>query len=338
VTLELRDVVVRYGELTALAGVSLTVADGERMTVLGPSGSGKSTLLRAVAGLEPLAGGSISWAGRDLAGVPPHRRDFGLMFQDYVLFPHRDVAGNVGFGLRMRGTPRREAEARVAEVLEMVGLTGYGSRRINELSGGEQQRVALARALAPSPRLLMLDEPLGALDRALRQRLTEELDDLFERLSLTIIYVTHDQEEALALGERVAVMRDACLETVQSAEELWRRPATEFAARFLGLANIADATIADGRARTPWGSLAVPTGTPAGERRILLRPEAFRPGGADAICGTVEARRFRGESVHLRLGVEGGPPLTLHAAWGQVPAVGERLCVTIPTDEIVFFD
>jgi thiamine transport system ATP-binding protein len=329
---------VRYGSLLALDSVDLTIEQGERMTVLGPSGSGKSTLLRAVAGLEPLAAGTISWHGRDLAAVAPHRRGFGLMFQDYVLFPHLDVGANVGFGLRMRGDRREQVKGRVAEVLEMVGLAGYERRRVDELSGGEQQRVALARALAPSPELLMLDEPLGALDRGLRRRLTEELDELFAGLGLTILYVTHDQEEALALGQRVAVMRDGGIDAVQPAEELWRRPATEFAARFLGLANICTAGVTAGRAATPWGEVPVPAGTPDGKRSILLRPEGFAPVPEGSICGLVEARHFRGERFHLRLSIEGAPPLEVYADWPRVPALGERLCVEIGADAVLIFD
>jgi thiamine transport system ATP-binding protein len=336
--LRLDGVSVRYGEVLALDAVDLAIAGGERLTVLGPSGSGKSTLLRAVAGLEPLAGGSISWLGRDLAGVPPHRRGFGLMFQDYVLFPHRDVGQNVAFGLRMRGDRQADMERRVAEVLEMVGLAGYGRRRTDELSGGEQQRVALARALAPSPGLLMLDEPLGALDRGLRRRLTEDLDELFSRLRLTILYVTHDQEEALALGQRVAVMRDGRIDALQAAEELWRRPATEFAARFLGLANICSAVVSAGRAATPWGSVPVPGGTPDGERRVLLRPDGFTPVAGGPVCGTIEARHFRGERHHLRLAVRDAPPLVVHADWADVPPLGERLCLDIDPRSVLVLD
>jgi thiamine transport system ATP-binding protein len=338
--LSVEGIVVRYADTLALAGVDLAVADGERVTVLGPSGSGKSTLLRVIAGLEHPQAGRVAWDGRDLAGLPPHRRGFGLMFQDYVLFPHLDVAGNVGFGLRMRGDLGHVIAQRVDEVLSMVGLSGYGGRRVNELSGGEQQRVALARALAPSPRLLMLDEPLGALDRALRQRLTEELDDLFSQLSLTILYVTHDQEEALALGQRVAVMRAGVVDTVQPAEELWRRPATEFAARFIGLANICTAHVADdGTARTPWGELRL-AGLPAGEHRLLLRPEAFVPAPDGPLCGVVVARRFRGHRIHLRLAAGAGadvPPLVVHADW-QAPAVGDRLCLDLTPDSVVTLD
>jgi thiamine transport system ATP-binding protein len=334
----LEGVSVSYGPVPALVRADLEVAQKERLTLLGPSGSGKSTLLRAVAGLEPLAAGRISWRGDDLAGVAPHRRGFGLMFQDYVLFPHQDVTQNVGFGLRMRRQPRAAIERRVAEVLEMVGLTGYGRRRTDELSGGEQQRVALARALAPSPELLMLDEPLGALDRALRRRLTEELAELFDRLGLTILYVTHDQEEALALGERVAVLRDGRIEAVQPAEELWRRPATEFVARFLGLANLCLAQVADGWATTPWGRVPAPAGLADGSHRLLLRPEGFEPAPNGPICGVIEARHFRGERFHLRLVVEGAEPLVVHADWPSVPPVGTRLCLEIARAAVVVLD
>ena len=339
--LTLERVTLRYpgAAAPALDGVSLAVGDGERFALLGPSGAGKSTLLRAVAGLEPLAGGTIRWDGRDLAGVAPHARGFGLMFQDYVLFPHRDVAGNVAFGLRMRGDSPARIAARVSEVLELVGLAGYDRRRVAELSGGEQQRVALARALAPSPALLMLDEPLGALDRALRTRLIDELGGLFGRLGLTILYVTHDQEEALALGDRVAVMRDGRIEAVDRPEALWQRPPSEFVARFLGLDNVCRATVGeDGQATTPWGTVAAPAGTPAGEHRLLLRPEAFAPAADGPICGTVAGRGFRGERVHLRLAIAGAPELAVHADWPAVPALGERLCLAIAPGGVVVLD
>jgi thiamine transport system ATP-binding protein len=328
--LTLEGVVVRYGATAALAGVDLTVTDGERVALLGPSGAGKSTLLRAVAGLEPLSGGTVSWDGRDLSGTPPHQRGFGLMFQEYVLFPHRDVAGNVGFGLRMRGDQAEQVRARTDEVLAMVGLAGFGRRRVSELSGGEQQRVALARALAPSPRLLMLDEPLGALDRALRTRLIDELGELFTRLGLTILYVTHDQEEALGLGDRVAVMRDGRIEAIDRPEVLWQRPPNEFVARFLGLDNICSAVVdGAGRASTPWGVVAAPAGTAAGEHRLLVRPEGFAPAAGGPICGVVSGRTFRGQAVHLRVAVEGAPELIVHAGWPAVPQIGERICLDV---------
>ncbi len=216
------------------------MADREVVCVLGPSGSGKSTLLRAIAGLEVPAAGSVRWDGDDLTGIAPHRRHFGLMFQDHALFPHRDVLGNVEFGLRMQHLPAAAVNSEARGALARVGLAGFEHRRVRELSGGEQQRVALARALAPDPRLLMLDEPLGSLDRELRERLAAELRSLFVSLGVTALFVTHDQDEAFALADRVVVMRAGRIEQVGPPEEVWRRPATEFTARFLGFANVVD--------------------------------------------------------------------------------------------------
>ena len=206
--LRVEGAVVQFGDRRALDHVDLAVGPGETIAVLGPSGSGKTTLLRAVAGLQRLGEGCIRWDGDDLAGVAAHERHFGLMFQEYALFPHRDVAGNVEFGLRMTSSDRAARARRVDEVLELVGLTGLRARSVASLSGGEQQRVALARALAVSPRLLMLDEPLGALDRVWRRRLLTEIRAILDRAALPALYVTHDHEEAFAIATRVAIMRD----------------------------------------------------------------------------------------------------------------------------------
>lgn len=230
--LAVRDAVVRYGPTTAVAGVSLDVAPGEVVALLGPSGSGKSSLLRAVAGLEPLAAGTVSWDGDDLAGVPVHRRGFAVMFQDGQLFPHLSVAGNVGYALHRRARPAREA--RVASLLELVGLAGYGPRPVTALSGGEAQRVALARSLAADPRLLLLDEPLSALDRGLRERLVGVLDDTLRATGIPALYVTHDQDEAFTLADRVAVLAGGRLLQVADPATLWRRPVSVEVAGFLG--------------------------------------------------------------------------------------------------------
>ncbi len=239
-------VTVRFGPTTALAGVSLDVAPGEVVALLGPSGCGKSTLLRAVAGLQPVDEGSVSWDGEDLAAVPVHKRGFGLMFQDGQLFVHRDVGGNVAFGLEMARVPREERRARSAELLELVGLAGYGRRAVATLSGGEQQRVALARALAPRPRLLLLDEPLSALDRALRERLTGDLAAILRRAGTTALYVTHDHDEAFAVADRVAVLSAGRLLQVDTPARLWRAPASRTVAEFLGYEAFLPTTDDDG--------------------------------------------------------------------------------------------
>jgi ABC-type Fe3+/spermidine/putrescine transport system ATPase subunit len=215
-----------------LENVSLEVADSEIVAVLGPSGSGKSTLLRAVAGLVEVATGAIRWDGRSLAGVPTHKRDFGLMFQGYALFPHMSVAENVAFGLKMGGHDNRQSE--VTEALSWVGLEGFGHRRVESLSGGEQQRVALARTLAPKPRLVMLDEPLGALDRNLRQKLVEDTRAVLDERHVTALVVTHDREEAMALSDRLALMRQGTIVQTGHLDEILATPADPWVTDFLG--------------------------------------------------------------------------------------------------------
>jgi ABC-type Fe3+/spermidine/putrescine transport system ATPase subunit len=214
-----------------LENVDLEVADGEIVAVLGPSGSGKSTLLRAIAGLVEPATGDIEWDGESIVGVPPHRRDFGLMFQGYALFPHMTVAENVGFGLKMAG--RDDSKALVGEALEAVGLQGFEPRQVDSLSGGEQQRVALARTLAPNPRLVMLDEPLGALDRNLRQQLVTDTRQLLEERDVTALVVTHDREEAVALSDRLALMRGGTIVQTGTLEHLLADPVDEWVANFI---------------------------------------------------------------------------------------------------------
>jgi thiamine transport system ATP-binding protein len=294
---------VRYGDMVAVAGVDLVVGDGEVVSVLGPSGSGKSTLLRAIAGLEPPARGRVVWDGDDLTGVPPHRRQLGLMFQDHTLFPHRDVLGNVTFGLRMRGVAPAHAATRARELLALVGLAGYEHRRVTELSGGEQQRVALARAIAPAPRLLMLDEPLGSLDRALRERLMVELRELLTRLGLASLYVTHDHDEAFALADRVAVMHDGRIEQLGTPTEVWERPATEFVARFLGY-NVTDAL---------------------GRGRVAVRPDSLRVVADGPVAGVVTARTFRRDHFLLEVKVAGGAPLEVAVTGEAIPDVGDAV-------------
>ncbi|MFJ1744693.1 ABC transporter ATP-binding protein [Streptomyces sp. NPDC088116] len=351
--LTLSDVTVRFGSRkgprtvsrtapaprTALDAVDLEVAEHEIVCVLGPSGSGKSTLLRVVAGLQDLDGGRVSLDGVDQAGVPAHRRGVGLMFQDHQLFPQRDVGGNVAFGLRMRGVSREERAVRVSELLDLVGLPGSGRRAVAELSGGEQQRVALARALAPRPRLLMLDEPLGQLDRSLRERLVVELRGLFGRLGTTVLAVTHDQGEAFALADRVVVMRDGHIAQTGTPLEVWQRPASAFVARFLGFENVVAATVSGEAADTVWGKIPVPEGSAQGERTVLVRPAGVRlVDPAEGLRRTVEARTFRGGKVAVLLRPDergSGPLLEAECGLGDAPGEGATVGVTFAAEDVV---
>ncbi|MFD5472349.1 ABC transporter ATP-binding protein [Streptomyces sp. NPDC127105] len=330
---------VRFGGRAVLDAVDLSVAEHEIVCVLGPSGSGKSTLLRAVAGLQPLDSGRVLLDGRDQSGVPVHRREVGLMFQDHQLFPQRDVAGNVGFGLRMRGSAKGERDTRVGELLELVGLPGAGRRAVAALSGGEQQRVALARALAPRPRLLMLDEPLGQLDRSLRERLVVELRDLFGRLGTTVLAVTHDQGEAFALADRVVVMRDGRIAQSGTPLEVWQRPADAFVARFLGFENVVEASVDGEVAVTPWGKVPVPDGSAQGSRTLLVRPAGVRLVPADeGLPCTVTARTFKGTHVTVHLQPANAPRLEAACALRTAPAVGDEVAVEFDTAEILVME
>ncbi|MFJ6505776.1 ABC transporter ATP-binding protein [Streptomyces sp. NPDC091879] len=334
--LSLRGATVRFGGRAVLDAVDLDVAEHEIVCVLGPSGSGKSTLLRTVAGLQPLDAGSVTLDGRDQAAVPAHRRGVGLMFQDHQLFPQRDVGGNVAFGLRMHGAPKAEQAERVAELLDLVGLPGARNRAVASLSGGEQQRVALARALAPRPRLLMLDEPLGQLDRSLRERLVVELRGLFGELGTTVLAVTHDQGEAFALADRVVVMRDGRIAQSGTPLEVWQRPADAFVARFLGFDNVVDATVSGEAADTPWGKVPVPEGAAQGPGTLLVRPAGVRlVAPADGLRCTVAARTFRGTHVAVRLQPRDAPELEAACALREAPEPGEAVGVQFDPAEVV---
>ena len=245
--LSVRGLAVTYGDLRAVDGVDLEVAAGEVVALLGASGSGKSSLLRAVAGLEDVAGGEVAWAGRSMVRVPVHKRGFGLMFQDGQLFEHRDVGSNIAYGLT--GLPRAQRGERVREMLELVGLPGFERRRVTTLSGGQAQRVALARALAPAPRLLLLDEPLSALDRALREQLATDVRTILRQGGTTALYVTHDQDEAMTVADRVGVMEAGRLLRLDTPQRLWADPASSKVARFLGFDVVGDLALAPGALR-----------------------------------------------------------------------------------------
>jgi len=274
---ELIGVSVSYGHQVALDNISLDVASGETMAVIGPSGSGKSTLLRVVAGLEAPSNGAVNLGGKSMDTVPTHRRDLGLMFQDDVLFPHLSVGANVGFGLKMSGWSRKQRRTRVDEWLALVGLGGFADRQVHELSGGEAQRVALARSLAPEPRLLMLDEPFGSLDQVLRRELTVELRGLLAELGQSALHVTHDQEEAFAIADRVAVINHGQLEQVDIPEQLWRRPLSKFVARFVGHHNIWSLSVGAG-SKVFWGdySVGVAKDWPPGTYDVVVPIDAIQ--------------------------------------------------------------
>jgi thiamine transport system ATP-binding protein len=323
-----------YGDAVAVDGVDLDVADGEIVVLLGPSGCGKTSVLRAVAGLTAASDGSITLDGRDIRGVPAHARGVGLMFQDFALFPHRDVAGNVAFGPRMQGANRAAASARVAEVLDLVGLTGFEPRSVASLSGGEQQRVALARALAPSPRLLLLDEPLGSLDRALRERLTAELRSLFVELGLSVVTVTHDQAEAFTLADRVVVLRAGRVVQAGTPSEVWRHPADGFVARFLGFANVLNVVVSAGTANTPWGPLVAERGD--GPSALVIRPDGLTLTAAgDGAPGVAGPATFRGDHFLVPVALDSGEAVEVTVR-ESVPPDGGQVTVALDRAATVF--
>jgi putative spermidine/putrescine transport system ATP-binding protein len=308
-----------YADVTALAGVDLDVAAGERFCLLGPSGSGKTTLLRLVAGFEQPDAGTVSLHGARVDALPPERRNLGVVFQDYALFPHRTVAQNVAFGLRMRRVPKAQRRARVAEVLDLVRLGEVADRKPDQLSGGQRQRVALARALAPEPALLLLDEPLANLDRRLREALREELARVHTAVGVTIVLVTHDQEEALSLADRVGVLREGRLEQVGTPVELWQHPVSRFVAEFLGEMNLLPARlVTPGCAELPaLGGARVrvvaDTGGPDG--LACLRPEAVLvTPPSHGVGGVVERVAYAGGSATYRIALPGAPALLARAA------------------------
>ena len=280
-SLEIENLRVNYGSTPALEGISLKLEPGEMFFLLGPSGCGKSTLLRTVAGFNEKFDGDIRIDGQSLKGVPPHRRDFGMVFQNYALFPHMTVDANVAFGLEARKVPANERATRVAEALQMVGLTGYGARRPGELSGGQQQRVALARALVIRPRLLLLDEPLSNLDAKLRWEMREEIRRIHKLTNITALYVTHDQKEALSLAGRMAIMKAGKIDALGPPRDLYRNPPTRFSADFLGDVNVLNGTLSPDRnsVTTAFGPIVIPEQpasdtTHGAEAMVFCRPES----------------------------------------------------------------
>ena len=348
--LALKKVVKRHGARTVLDGISLSIAEGEFFCLLGPSGCGKSTLLRVIAGLDELEAGNILLDGTDVAPLPPHRRPVNLMFQSYALFPHLSVAENIGFGLRAERLPAREIGPRVHEMLSLLDLLECATRRPAQISGGQRQRVALARALVKRPRLLLLDEPLAALDRQLRESTQLELRRLREALGLTILMVTHDQEEAMTVADRMAVMRDGQLLQVASPREMYAAPASRAVATFIGRSNLIEVELETSTGqrhdlRTSQGTrvrhVGAPGNAPGTQRVLMLRPEWMRltqkPGEHEnQLPCTVNARAFLGDRWRLEVCTSEGQRLEVNLPGGDPAAphfvVGERGWITWPAD------
>jgi ABC-type Fe3+/spermidine/putrescine transport system ATPase subunit len=338
--LRIRGIRKRFGdEPDVLHGIDLDVTEGEIACLLGPSGCGKTTLLRIVAGLEAPDAGQVFFEDREVSSVPVYRRGFGLMFQDYALFPHKDVAANVAFGLRMQGLDREQVRSRVEEMLVLVHLQPLAHRDVNQLSGGERQRVALARALAPQPRLLMLDEPIGALDRTLRDRLLDELRQILKQVDVTVLYVTHDQAEAFGIADRVFLMRAGQIVQSGRPEAVYRHPASVWVARFLGMRNLLDGIwVGPGIVETDIGRLSV-EGCGEGRLTVLIRPEAAMTSHAaegTRIGGTLVGRSFRGALSHIEVRCSSGTRLTFELpAHIALPDPGESIALTLRRQAMV---
>lgn len=344
--LEVQDISKTFDRTRVLDRVAFSLDEGGILCLLGPSGCGKTTLLRIIAGLEVPDAGRIVFDGRDLTGVEPFKRSFGMMFQEFALFPHKDVLGNVAFGLRMQGLPREEIVERAREMLALVGLADHEKRNVAELSGGERQRVALARTLAPRPRLLLLDEPLGALDRALREHLMVELKAILKTISVTCMFVTHDQAEAYAMADRIAVIVDGRIEQIDLPERLYRNPYNPTVARFLGLQNLLEVTVSPGgMAATEFGPLRLKDLAPdrTGPAVLLIQPDAarMRPMGASEggplfrISGVVRNFLYRGKYYTLEVESSGGTRLLFDLP-DDSPAlsVGQEVSMSIDSEGI----
>jgi putrescine transport system ATP-binding protein len=328
----------RFGEVSAVHEVSLDIAPGEFFALLGPSGCGKTTLMRLIAGFEQPDAGRVFIAGADMTDVPPHKRPVNMMFQSYALFPHMSVENNVAFGLKQEGMPRADVAKRVVEMLQLVQLEGLGKRRPDQLSGGQKQRVALARALAKRPKLLLLDEPLAALDRKLREQTQFELKEVQRRLGTAFVVVTHDQEEASVMASRIAVMREGELEQIGSPAEIYARPASRFVAEFIGDINILDRAVKDERELfgASNGSSSDNPATAIRPERILLANDAGISG--NGLPGIVDDLAFRGSDTLYRVRLESGTILRVVASNSSdrdTYRPGDRVRVQIPPDACI---
>jgi spermidine/putrescine transport system ATP-binding protein len=317
-----------FGRTTVLHEVSLSIADNEFFTLLGPSGCGKTTLLRMIAGFEGVTRGAIKLFGQDIAQLDPNLRPVNTVFQQYALFPHMTVAENVAFGLKMQGWDKARRTARAGEMLEKVHLSAFADRMPAQLSGGQQQRVALARALAPSPKVLLLDEPLSALDLKLRHAMRIELKQLQEDTGITFIFVTHDQEEALTMSNRIAVMNGGYVQQIGTAQEIYESPANRFVADFIGETNLIAVDVADGMAMLPGGQRLAVQGA-AGKRHLSIRPERLSIAAAGAgLAGVVERVVYLGTDLQVHVTLDGDVPMVVRMQNAQrvaVPASGDRV-------------
>ncbi len=325
----LQNIVRSFDDKRVLRGIDLEVGTGEIVCLLGPSGCGKTTALRIVAGLETADSGNVLLDGTSIMAIPVHEREFGLMFQEFALFPHMDVARNITFGLRMAHTTHAAQEMRLHEVLELVGLQGFERRDIAQLSGGEKQRVALARSLASHPRLLMLDEPLGSLDAALRERLVGDLRTIIKKAGLTALYVTHDQREAFAIADRIAVMNAGKIEQIATPPALYHHPGTEFVARFLGFSNVIDA------AHEP-----VLSETKSGAKTLLLHPDGLHIGGehdTHVRSGVITESIFSGDSYRVTVEIAPGYSVTFNPRSRDHDdlSIGQSIWVKIDLDYVL---
>lgn len=335
--LEVRRLELSFDSFQVLRGIDLQVAHGEIVCLLGRSGSGKTTLLRAIAGLEPVNSGDVLVDGQSILQVPVHARGFGFMFQDFALFPHMDVAHNIMFGLKMHGLSKGAQQQRRNELIELVGLAGFERRDVTQLSGGERQRVALARSLAPNPRLLMLDEPLGSLDATLRERLEVELRTIIKQVGLTALYVTHDQQEAFAVADRIAIVNAGVIEQIDKPENLYNHPLTTFVAGFLGLNNIVSIMGQQGDyVHTLVGDFKV-SGSPDA---ILLHPDGIEVAPSDApgvISARVIERVFQGDSYRMSIESVSGVKIAFkfELKGETAPLIGDTISIAVAPESIL---